>query len=56
MLGVGVLLVRRVFVIFGVLECCDYLGHLASDVFKSSWLFPIAFSTIGLMMIYLDIL
>lgn len=56
MLGVGVLLVRRVFVIFGALGCCGYLGHLASDVFKDSWLFPIALSAIGLMVIYLGIL
>ena len=56
MIGVGVLLVRRVFVIFGVLGCCSYLGHLAFGVFEDSWLFPISLTTIGLLVIYLGIL
>lgn len=56
MLGTSVLLVRRVFVIFGALGCCGYLGHLASDVFKDSWLFPVALTAIGLTVIYLGIL
>ena len=56
MMGVGVLLVRRVFVVFGALGSCGYLGHLASDVFKDSWLFPIALTAIGLGIIYLGIL
>ena len=42
MIGVGVILIRRVFVVFGAFGCCGYLGYLASDVFKDSWLFPIA--------------
>lgn len=56
MIGVGVLLVRRVFVVFGAIGSCGYLGYLASDVFKDSWLFPIALSAIGLGIIYLGIL
>ena len=56
MISVGVLLVRRVFVVFGALGSCGYLGHLAFDVFKDSWLFPIALSAIGLGIIYLGIL
>ncbi|MFT6899162.1 MAG: hypothetical protein ACJA13_003595 [Paraglaciecola sp.] len=56
MIAVGVLLVRRVFVIFGALGCCGYLGHLAADVFQDSWLFPVALSAIGLLVIYLGIL
>ena len=56
MIGVGVLLVRRVFVIFGALGGCGYLGYLASDVFKDSWLFPIALTVIGLGIISLGIL
>jgi len=53
MIGVGVLLIRRVFVVFGALGSCGYLGHLASDVFRDSWLFPIALTAIGLGIIYL---
>lgn len=56
MIGVGALLVRRVFVIFGGIGCCIYLGHLASNVFKDSWLFPIALTAIGLLVVYLGIL
>ena len=56
MIGIGVLLMRRVFVVFGALGCCGYLGHLASDLFKDSWLFPIALTAIGLLVIYLGVL
>lgn len=56
MIGAGVLLIRRVFVVFGALGCCGYLGHLASDVFKDSWLFPITLTAIGLCIICLGIL
>ena len=56
MIGTGVLLMRRVFVIFGALGSCFYLGHLAQDVFKDSWFFPISLTAIGLMIIYLGIL
>jgi hypothetical protein len=56
MIGVGVLLIRRVFVIFGALGCCGYLGHLASSVFEDSWLFPIALTAIGLSIIYLGVI
>jgi len=56
MIGVGVLLVRRVFVVFGALGGCGYLGYLASDIFRDSWLFPIALTAIGLGIIYLGVL
>ncbi|HTN32500.1 MAG TPA: DUF2157 domain-containing protein [Marinobacter sp.] len=56
MIGVGVLLVRRVFVIFGALGSCGYLGYLASKVFTDSWLFPISLTIIGLAIIYLGVL
>ena len=55
MIGVGVLIVRRVFVVFGALGSCGYLGYLASDIFKDSWMFPITLSAIGLGIIYLGI-
>jgi len=56
MMGIGVLLVRRVFVVFGAIGGSLYLGHLASSVFKDSWLFPISLTAIGLMIIYLGVL
>ncbi len=56
MIGAGVLLVRRVFVVFGALGICGYLGHLAYEVFENSWLFPIVLTVIGLAIVYLGIL
>lgn len=56
MIGAGVVIVRRVFVIFGAIGSAIYLGHLANEVFEDSWLFPIAMTAIGLMLIYLGIL
>lgn len=56
MIGVGVLLVRRVFVIFGAIGSCGYLAYLASEVFADSWLFPISLTVIGLGIIYLGVL
>lgn len=56
LIGIGVFIVRRVFVVFGALGCCGYLGYLAADFFKDSWLFPIALTAIGLAIVYLGIL
>ena len=56
MIGLGALLVRKVFVIFGALGSCFYLGHLASNVFKDSWLFPVALTAIGLGVVYVGLL
>ncbi len=56
MIGVGVLLIRRVFVIFGALGCTGYVGHLASNIFRDSWLFPITLTLLGLLVIYLGVL
>jgi len=56
MITVGVILVRRVFVIFGALGSCGYLSYLASNVFKDSWLFPITLTALGLLVIYLGVL
>ena len=55
MIGTGVLIIRRVFVIFGALGVCGYIGHLAFDLFQDSWLFPIALSAIGLSIIFLGV-
>ena len=56
MMAVGVLLIRRVFVVLGALGSAFYLGHLASTVFEDSWLFPIALSALGLGIVYLGVL
>lgn len=56
MIAAGVLVVRRVFVIFGALGCTGYIGHLAADIFRDSWLFPIALTILGLLIVYLGIL
>lgn len=56
MIGLGAMLVRKVFVICGALGACAYLGHLAADVFADSLLFPMVLSAIGLAVIYLGIL
>lgn len=56
LIAVGVVLVRRVFVIFGAIGCCYYLGHLAAQVFLDSMLFPIVLTFIGLIIIYVGTL
>ncbi|MFT6927694.1 MAG: hypothetical protein ACJAZP_003333 [Psychromonas sp.] len=56
MIGAGVLIIRRVFVVFAAIGSCFYLGHLAYDLFKDSWLFPVALTTVGLLIIYLVVL
>lgn len=52
----GVILSRKVFVIFGALGACIYIGYLAFQVFQDSYLFPVVLSAIGLAVIYLGIL
>lgn len=56
LIGFGLILVRKVFVIFGGLGVAGYLGHLASAIFKDSVFFPIALTIIGLAIIYLGTL
>lgn len=56
MIVVGVVLVRRIFVVLGALGCCGYIGYLAWDLFANSWLFPIMLTVIGLSVVYLGIL
>ena len=55
MIGIGVILIRRIFVILGALGCCGYLGYLAADVFADSWLFPISLTGLGLFIVYLGV-
>lgn len=56
MILTGVILNRKVFVVFGALGSCFYIGYLAFQVFKDSYLFPIVLTVIGLAIIYLGIL
>jgi len=56
LIALGVVLSRKVFVIFGALGCACYLGHLAFTVFQNSLLFPFALTVIGLLIIYLGTL
>ncbi len=56
MVFTGVVIMRKVFVVFGAIGICIYLGHLAWDVFEDSWFFPIALTAIGLLVIYLGIM
>lgn len=55
LIGVGVVLLRRVFVVFGAIGITLYLGHLADALFKNSVLFPIILSAIGFLIIYLGL-
>lgn len=55
LIGVGALLARRVFVVFGGLGVAGYLGHLARDVFEDSLLFPFVLTLIGLAVIFLGV-
>lgn len=56
MIGIGVILVRRVFVIFGAFGVCGYVGHLAAQVFLDSMLFPIVLTFLGFVIIYIGTL
>jgi len=53
---IGVILNRKVFVIFGAIGTCLYLGHLSYVVFQDSYFFPVALTAIGFAIIYLGIL
>jgi hypothetical protein len=44
-------LMRRVYAAFGAVGISLYLGYLAADVFKDSFLFPFALSGIGILVI-----
>ena len=55
MIGIGAMLSRRVFAVFGGLGAAGYVGHLAYDVFKDSMMFPFVLTIIGLGVIYLGI-
>ena len=55
MIGIGAVLYRRVFLVFGGLGVAGYVGHLAYQVFADSMLFPFALTALGFVVIYLGI-
>lgn len=56
LIGLSVLLQRRVFVVFGAAGVFGYVGHLAWEIFEDSLLFPFVLLTAGLAIIALGIL
>lgn len=56
MIIVGVMLVRKVFVVFGALGAVFYVGYLAWNVFADSAFFPVILTVIGGIIIYLGTL
>jgi hypothetical protein len=52
---VGAVLVRRTFTVFGAIGVAIALGDLSWHLFRSSWLFPIALTLIGIAIIYAGI-
>lgn len=56
LIAIGVLFMRRVFVVFGALGVIFYLGHLSWSIFKDSILFPVILTAIGFIFIYLGII
>lgn len=53
---IGIILNRKVFVLFGGMGSAIYVGHLAYQVFQNSFWFPIILTLIGLGIIYLGII
>lgn len=51
LVALSLFLMRRTYAVFGAIGVTMYLGHLASEVFKDSILFPFALSGIGVALI-----
>ena len=56
LIGLGVFLGRRVFLVFGAMGVYAYLGHLALKIFEDSLLFPVVLVAFGLSVIGVGIL
>ncbi|GAA5174560.1 hypothetical protein GCM10025771_04570 [Niveibacterium umoris] len=52
LIGIGAVLVRRTFVVFGALGVAIVLGDLSHHYFRDSWLFPLALTAIGLGIVF----
>lgn len=53
---IGVILNRRVFVVFGAFGSFYYISYLAFNLFDNSYLFPVILTVLGIAIIYLGIL
>lgn len=51
----GVLLQRKVFVVFGAMGCMNFLGYLSYHLFSGSMIFPLILTLIGLAIIFLGV-
>jgi hypothetical protein len=56
LLLLAIILMRRVYAVFGAIGISLYLGHLADVVFKNSLLFPFALSLMGVAVIAIGLL
>ena len=56
LLLLGVILQRPIAIILGAAGLSFYLGHLAYDLFRDNWLFPLALSFVGLALLGCGIL
>ena len=54
-IGIALYLRRTVFLVFGAIGAHIYLGHLAYEVFKDSFLFPFALALLGLSLILVTV-
>ncbi|MDV2999006.1 MAG: hypothetical protein N5P05_000612 [Chroococcopsis gigantea SAG 12.99] len=56
LIGLSILLKRRVFTVFGTIGVFAYLGYLSYQVFADSFLFPFALTALGIGIIYVGFL
>jgi hypothetical protein len=52
LIGIGAVLMRRTFTVFGAFGVALVLGDLSWNMFRTSWLFPLALTAIGIAIIY----
>jgi hypothetical protein len=55
LIGLSVKLRRATFLVFGAVGVHIYLGHLAYEIFKDSFLFPFALALLGLSLIMITV-
>ena len=55
LIGLAIYLRRSTFLVFGALGVHVYLGHLAYDVFRNTFLFPFALALLGLSLILVTV-
>ncbi|MCC7404441.1 MAG: hypothetical protein IT288_08590, partial [Bdellovibrionales bacterium] len=51
----SVYLRRKVFIVFGTFGILGYIGHLAWEIFKDSFAFPIALALLGIFILFLGV-